>query len=53
MTHPARRSRPFRRCAAALLALLTGLAACQTRPQMAYDAANPRTAAVRNIGNFN
>ncbi len=53
MMQPARKSRLFRRPAAAVLALLTALAACQTRPQMAYDAANPRTAAVRNIGNFN
>ncbi len=29
------------------------LAACQPRPETAYDAAQPRTAAVRNIGNFN
>ncbi len=34
-------------------AVLTLLAACQTRPETAYDVANPRTAAVRNIGNFN
>ncbi len=53
MTQPDRKSEWFKRPAAWLMALLTGLAACQTRPQMAYDAANPRTAAVRNIGNFN
>lgn len=29
------------------------LAACQPRPETAYDVAQPRTAAVRNIGNFN
>ena len=34
-------------------AVLTLLAACQTRPETAYDVAHPRTAAVRNIGNFN
>jgi hypothetical protein len=34
-------------------AVLTLLAACQTRPETAYDVTNPRTAAVRNIGNFN
>ncbi len=34
-------------------AVLTLLAACQPRPETAYDVANPRTAAVRNIGNFN
>lgn len=35
------------------MALLTILSACQTRPQAAYDVAQPHTAAVRNIGNFN
>jgi curli biogenesis system outer membrane secretion channel CsgG len=35
------------------VALLTGLGACQTRPETAYDIAQPRTAVVRNIGNFN
>jgi hypothetical protein len=29
------------------------LSACQTRPENAYDVAQPQTAAVRNIGNFN
>jgi hypothetical protein len=29
------------------------LAGCQPRPEIAYDVAHPRTAAVRNIGNFN
>ncbi|MEA2778374.1 MAG: hypothetical protein QOF90_3780 [Acetobacteraceae bacterium] len=29
------------------------LGACQTRPETAYDVAQPRTAAVHNIGNFN
>ncbi|HEY0185312.1 MAG TPA: hypothetical protein VGC09_21130, partial [Rhodopila sp.] len=36
-----------------LTALLTLLSACQTRPETAYDVAQPRTAPVRNIGNFN
>jgi curli biogenesis system outer membrane secretion channel CsgG len=35
------------------MALMTMLAACQTRPETAYDVAQPRTAVVRNIGNFN
>jgi Domain of unknown function (DUF4384) len=35
------------------IALLTLLAACEARPQAAYDVMHPRTAAVRNIGNFN
>lgn len=39
-------------CSGALLALLF-LSACQPRPETAYDVQNPRTAAVRNIGNFN
>src|SRR6201996_6826799 len=43
---------PLRRTALAT-AMLTLLAACQTRPEAAYDVANPRTPAVRNIGNFN
>ena len=38
---------------AVMTAALTLLAACQSRPQDAYDVQNPRTAAVRNIGNFN
>ena len=38
------------RFAAILMALLTG---CQPRPETAYDVSHPRTAAVRNIGNFN
>jgi curli biogenesis system outer membrane secretion channel CsgG len=32
---------------------LTFLTACEPRPQIAYDTAQPQTAAVRNIGNFN
>ena len=36
-----------------LTATLALLAACQPRPETAYDVAQPRTAAVRNIGNFN
>lgn len=44
----------IRRPLAALsMAVLTFLSACQTRPETAYDVAQPRTAAVRNIGNFN
>jgi hypothetical protein len=35
------------------MALLTLLGACGTRPETAMDVANPRTAVVRNIGNFN
>jgi Domain of unknown function (DUF4384) len=50
MIFPAKNS--LRRTALAT-AVLTLLAACQTRPETAYDVANPRTAAVRNIGNFN
>jgi hypothetical protein len=50
MIFPAKDS--LRRTALAT-AVLTLLAACQTRPETAYDVANPRTAAVRNIGNFN
>jgi hypothetical protein len=46
------RRKPARRTALmATLALLLG--ACQTRPETAYDVSQPRTAAVRNIGNFN
>ena len=51
MTHPARH--PRRPAFALLMALLTGLGACQARPETAYDVAQPRTAVVRNIGNFN
>jgi hypothetical protein len=39
--------------ACAGIVALSLLAACQSRPDTAYDVANPRTAAVRNIGNFN
>jgi hypothetical protein len=35
------------------MAALAVVAACQPRPETAYDVAQPRTAAVRNIGNFN
>jgi curli biogenesis system outer membrane secretion channel CsgG len=52
MTFPARKL--ARRTGTALVtAALTLLAACQTRPETAYDVAQPQTAAVRNIGNFN
>src|SRR5436305_10268630 len=54
MTNQANRARRAGHRACALLtALLTLLGACATRPQTAYDTANPRTAPVRNIGNFN
>jgi hypothetical protein len=43
---------PVRRIALTTAAL-TLLAACQPRPETAYDEQQPRTAAVRNIGNFN
>jgi len=36
-----------------LAALLSMLAACQPRPETAYDEQQPRTGAVHNIGNFN
>lgn len=52
MTHRAKIS-PRGRATALATALLTLLAACQPRPETAYDVAQPRTAAVRNIGNFN
>lgn len=42
-----------RRGMAVCAALATLLGACQTRPEIAYDVAQPRTAVVRNIGNFN
>jgi len=44
---------PLRRRAALMTALLTLVTACQPRPETAYDVAQPRTPAVRNIGNFN
>ena len=52
MTH---RSKPasLQRRAALLTALLTLVTACQPSPETAYDVSHPRTAAVRNIGNFN
>jgi curli biogenesis system outer membrane secretion channel CsgG len=54
MNHQTSCARNPRRCASALLmALLTVLGACQTRPEIAYDVAQPRTPVVRNIGNFN
>jgi hypothetical protein len=52
MTFPAKASTRRTRTALAT-AVLTLLAACQPRPETAYDVAQPRTAAVRNIGNFN
>jgi hypothetical protein len=52
MSFQARKS--ARRTGTALAtAALTLLAACQTRPEAAYDVVHPQTAAVRNIGNFN
>jgi hypothetical protein len=52
MTQPARNS--LRRTATALVsAVLLLLASCESRPETAYDVAQPRTRAVRNIGNFN
>jgi len=50
LTFPRTAGRPL---AALSMALLTMLGACQPRPETAYDVAQPRTAAVRNIGNFN
>jgi hypothetical protein len=52
MTNRARFSSRHRSAALAT-ALLTLLAACEARPERAYDVAQPRTAVVRNIGNFN
>jgi hypothetical protein len=43
----------YRRRAALITALLTLVTACQPPPETAYDVAHPRTAPVRNIGNFN
>ena len=60
MTRQAKLSRQARRPALVLLpacvlfvALLTFLGGCESRPERAYDVAQPHTAAVRNIGNFN
>jgi hypothetical protein len=54
MTQLAKLARHAKRPASALtMALLALLAACETRSDRAYDVAQPRTAAVRNIGNFN
>jgi hypothetical protein len=36
-----------------MVATLALLSACDARPQAAYDVVHPRTAPVRNIGNFN
>jgi hypothetical protein len=47
----ARGSMPTATVAALLAALLIG--GCQDRPETAMDAAQPHTAPVRNIGNFN
>src|SRR3954471_5242500 len=46
-------NRPRRYGPAMLAALLSMLAACQPRPETAYDEQQPRTGAVHNIGNFN
>jgi hypothetical protein len=52
MTYPARVS--LRRTATAVAsAAMLLLASCESRPETAYDVAQPRTRAVRNIGNFN
>jgi len=51
MAYLARRS-ARRKLAGLMTAMLALLTACQ-RPETAYDVASPRTAAVRNIGNFN
>jgi curli biogenesis system outer membrane secretion channel CsgG len=54
MTGQARRARRAgNRACTLVMGLLTLLSACATRPQMAYDVSQPRTAPVRNIGNFN
>jgi len=54
MTRQAKLPRQAKRPAAVLLmALLTFLGGCESRPERAYDVAQPHTAAVRNIGNFN
>jgi hypothetical protein len=54
MTRQTECTRKSRRPAFALMAtLLSLLAACQPRPEIAYDVSHPRTPAVRNIGNFN
>lgn len=54
MTSQARsRARPRRPLARLALALASLLTACESRPETAYDVAHPRTAPVRNIGNFN
>lgn len=48
------RGKSVKRTTTALVtAALTLLAACQSQPEAAYDVQHPRTAAVRNIGNFN
>jgi hypothetical protein len=53
VSHRTKLARRVRRPAAALaMAVLTMLGACQTRPETAYDVVQPRTAVVRNIGNF-
>src|ERR1700710_34592 len=52
-----RRTKPTQqirhRATSLMAAVILLLGACQTRPETAYDVAQPRTAAVRNIGNFN
>src|SRR3954464_2981123 len=53
-TQQARHVRRARYRACALITgLLTLLGACATRSEMAYDASQPQTTPVRNLGNFN
>lgn len=47
------RSRSKRYFALALSVVMSLLSACQSLPKASYDAAQPQTRAVRNIGNFN
>jgi hypothetical protein len=48
-----RRGRLLGACRAAVAVLPLLVAACYPRPETAYDAQQPSTRAVRNIGNFN
>ena len=47
-----RRGKLLGACRAAVAALPLLVAACYPRPETAYDAQQPSTRAVRNIGNF-